>query len=84
MVLKSETGAVSIMPTEGAVGGKLIIDANGNPINILDVRSERRIYRYSEKSTVGIVVSYSEKDYVAKVKTAIGEMTGIYEEKKIN
>ena len=57
VVLKSETGEINFMPTEGTIGGKLIFDSNGNPINILDVQSERRIDRYSEKSTVGIGVS---------------------------
>ena len=47
----------SLMPTEGAVGGKLILDANGNPINILDMQNERKIDREIQKSSIGIGVS---------------------------
>lgn len=38
------------MPTEGVIGGKLIFNANGNAINILDAQSERIYDRRTSNS----------------------------------
>ena len=53
VVLETEKGNIDFYPTTGAVG-KLVFNANGNEINILDMQNERTYDRQTQKSYVGI------------------------------
>ena len=53
VVLETEKGNIDFYPTTGAAG-KLVFNANGNEINILDMQNERTYDRQTQKSYVGI------------------------------
>nr|WP_232053236.1 hemagglutinin repeat-containing protein [Leptotrichia trevisanii] len=52
-VIETEKGSIDFYPTTGAVG-KLVFNANGNEINILDMQNERTYDRQTQKSYAGI------------------------------
>jgi putative uncharacterized protein (fragment) len=53
VVIEAEKGNIDFYPTEGAVG-KIVFNANGNEINILDMQNERTYDRETKRSYVGI------------------------------
>ena len=53
VVLETEKGNIDFYPTTGAAG-KLVFNANGNEINILDMQNERTYDRQTQKSYVEI------------------------------